>query len=67
MVLARKTESRNKSTYIWSVNLLQISQEYTTRKRSFLQQMVVENWTTTSRRLKLTTFLHIHKNKMKTD
>ena len=45
-------EPRNKPTRVWSIQLQQRSQEYTTRKGQSLKQMIWENWTATCKGMK---------------
>ena len=48
---------RDNSMYLWAPYLWQRRQEYTTEKRQSLQQVVLENWSTTCKRMKLEHFL----------
>ena len=54
----RIKEPRNEPTLIWSINLWQRMQEYTTEEKNCLfSKWFWENWTATCRRLKLDYFL----------
>ena len=55
--MEQNREPRNKPTIIWSINLWQRRQEYAVGKRQSLQQMVLENCTTTCKSVKLDHFL----------
>ena len=54
---------------LWSINLQQRREEYSMEKRQFLNKPCWENWTATSKRMKLEYFLilHIKINKLKKD
>ena len=64
--MEQNRELRIKHTHLWSINLRQRRQEYTTRKRQYLQQVVLGKLDSHMQINEVRTHPHtIHKNKLK--